>query len=560
MDSATSPALSPPAFPAQGDFTAIAAPDLLIDLVRRRFSGTLRADRGGVVKVLYFGEGDLACASSNAEEDRLGNLLVRHGRLGAEQLAHAKQRQGEKASIGNTLVELGFITSAELLWGARRQVEDIVTDLLGWREGSYQIRASTLSKEIVNLQMPARTLVVRALQQLTDRELVVERLGTMEAVLSRVEPFNEAARAFDFGFAADELLSSLDGRRTVHAICESIDMEDFQACKVLYTLLCFGLLRRATPPSARELVFVEGELQEGQQMVRVPEPASRWARRKAERSEEPPAPPPIQLASPAETAPDEEVVSIVINEESGAGSPSEPSAEPAVEETTAVPNPLEGAAHRNPGRRLVLPAIAWKGLIALGLAALIGAVIYFTYFRPTLDSEETQLLAALMEEADAPPAPAPPESSGRAAQSEPPPASTPAPRTSLAAPGPLENARPLTMLSADANFRSAIDLVKQRRIPEAADWFRRALARQEAGRYAVQVLLACQDSTLENSFERAPERTLYFVSTTYRGQTCYKLFDGIYSTEGEARSEIDRLPPLFREGGNRPAVVRLPQH
>ena len=102
-------------------------------------------------------------------------------------------------------------------------------------------------------------------------------------------------------------------------------------------------------------------------------------------------------------------------------------------------------------------------------------------------------------------------------------------------------------------------LVAQRRIPEAADLFARALQEQAPDRYAIQLLLACQDSTLESAFERLPERVLYFVSTSYRGQTCYRLFDGIYPSEAEARADLERLPPLFREGGNRPAVVRLPR-
>lgn len=550
-------------------------------------------DRQGIVKVIYFGQGDLACASSNAEEDRLGNLLVRTGRLSPEQLAHAKSRQSEKASIGNTLVELGYITAAELLEGARRQVEEIVADLVGWREGAYQVRASALSREVVNLSLPARAVLVRALQHTQDRELLVERLGSMEAVLARNEPFEEAARGFDFGFPAEPVLTAINGRNTVREICEAVDLEDFQACKVLYTLLTFGLLRRTSPVAPRELLFVEGELQNGEKLARADEIKPRWGRRRAAREQE---------AAPAQTAP---IIAVVAppapepeSEESAApaltAEPAGPVAGPAEPMTEAIEpaeddsapaeidipmDEADGPAEAAPtGRPSPLSGLVWRGAAVSALLALVGGILYFTYFRPTLspgDAEEARLLAALMDEAEreAPPEPAPgaPATKGPAARSVPPnqnaepPAPTrkaaSAPATSQgtsASPPSLENARAHTMLSADANFRSAIDLIKDQRFPEAAELFGRALQEQSPGSYSIQVLLACQDSTLERAFERAPNRTLYFVSTTFRGQSCYRLLDGLYPSEMEARRELERLPAFFREDGNLPTVVRAP--
>lgn len=546
--------------------------------MRRRFTGTLRVDRTGTVKVIYFSQGDLACASSNSEEDRLGNLLVRLGRLSAEQLEHAKTRQSPRASIGNTLVELGYITAAELLEGARRQVEEIVTDLMGWREGTYQVRATPLSREVVNLALPARSLVVRALQQIQDRELVVERLGSMEAVLARVEPFDEAARALDFGFPAEPLLAALDGQRTVREACDAVDMEDFQASKVLYTLLAFGLLRRVPPgpggAPARELVFVEGELLNGEALPRANETRPRWSLRRGARGRPaappaaaPAAPIPVADASEEDAAPagdpagqepasgDGEVASIPVAAEAPAAAGEEaPAAFAATEEIELnieeePAGPPERPRRFRPGRSL------WTAVLGLALLALLGGILYFAYFRPTLgpdDAEEARLLEALMDEAreepeaphPVPPAAAPPSDSTQAPRREPP---------------PLEKRRPPTMLSADANFRSAIELMRDGRFPEAAESFRRALDSQSPDSYTIQVLLACKPSTLERAFERAPDRTLYFVSTPFRGQTCYRLLDGLYAGEPEARRELERVPAFFREEGNRPAVVRAPR-
>jgi hypothetical protein len=568
----------------QGDFTSVSAADLLVDLLRRRFTGTLRVDRAGTVKVLYLSQGDFACASSNAEEDRLGNLLVQLGHLTPEQLEHAKAKQAERSSIGNTLVELGYITAAELLNGARRQVEEIVAHLLGWREGVYQTRPTPLSKEVVNLGMPGRAVVARALQRLPDRELVVERLGGLETVLSRVEPFDEGARSLDVGFQAEPILSALDGRRSVREICELLDLEDFTVCKTLHTLLCFGLVKKTAGAAPRALVFVEGELQDGDMLTRAGEAASRRARRMASRASTgasprlAPAPPPA-AAAPATSGEGQAVGSTSADRaEASDGSPAALAAAESVD-TGALPT-FEPTAPAGSGhlRRLAVLAAA-----ALGLVAVVAGIVYFTYFRPTTgpgEEEEARLIAALLEEAQeegssaAPAPPAPRPTAVKPATPIEPPAgrtpsggsATPSPSAPSAAPPPvaaaappLAKTSPSTMLVSDANFRSALELVEERRFREAAESFGRALGNQAPGAYSIQILLACQDATLEKSFTRAAGRTLYVVPTTFRGQACYRLFDGLYSTDQEARRELEKLPAIFFEDGNLPVVVRAPR-
>jgi hypothetical protein len=554
----------------QGDFTSVSAADLLVDLLRRRFTGTLRVDRAGTVKVLYLSQGDFACASSNAEPDRLGNLLVQMGHLTPEQLEHAKAKQAERTSIGNTLVELGYITAAELLNGARRQVEEIVADLLGWREGVYQTRPTPLSKEVVNLGMAGRAVVVRALQRLADRELVVERLGGLETVLSRLEPFDEAARSLDLGFQAEPILTAVDGRRSVREICEQLDLEDFTVCKTLHTLLCFGLVRKTAGAAPRALVFVEGELQNGDVMPRAGDRASRRARRAAARaSVSGPAPRLAPVPPPGSAAPgaDSETEAVGSGgagagqaelgydspEELVASEPADPGAAP------FEPAPFEPTAQAGPAD---LRRLAVRAAVALGLAAVVAGIVYFTYFRPTTrtdDEEEARLIAALLEEAQVEAEPAAPEEPAPRPTAVKPRTVIEAPPPSAAAPPPLAKPARSTMLSSDANFRSALELAGERRFREAAESFRRALENQAAGAYSIQILLACQDATLEKSFARAAGRTLYVVPTTFRGQACYRLFEGLYGSDEEARRELERLPALFFEDGNRPIVVRAPQ-
>jgi hypothetical protein len=468
-----------------------------------------------------------------------------------------------------------------------------------------------LSKEVVNLGMPGRSLLVRALQQLTDRELVLERVGTLEAVLLRQSCFDEVARGLDFGFPADDVLAAIDGQRTVREICDASGLDDFQVCKVLYTLMLLGAVDHELRP-ARELIFVEGELENGEEIPRVDDgtKARRSWLRSARASTHPaqPTAPATPASAPPPVRQEPEAVAAAPPASDAAIEPetsTEETAETGTKETPA-PTPAEvqpaqaAVRRRRPGRTAL-----WAASLAVPLLAIGASLYYATYVRPTLDSddaEEARLMAALVEELEESGEIDAPEDASQAAVvpgipdaggvpspgAEPPPSGEaggearpvltepkpdPRPGPGEASGGPqaplsqpprreapaLENRALFTMLSRDGNFREALNLVRKRRLRQAAESFQRALAAQPAGSHTIQLLLACQGSTVEKAFERTPDRTLYFVTTTFRGQTCYRLFDGLYASAAEARTHLSRVPAIFREDGNRPGIVRVPR-
>jgi hypothetical protein len=96
------------------------------------------------------------------------------------------------------------------------------------------------------------------------------------------------------------------------------------------------------------------------------------------------------------------------------------------------------------------------------------------------------------------------------------------------------------------------------------DWIRRAerdkssLAKRRNARYSVQLELACELPTLENALNwDRPPGTIWFVPSTYRGRTCFRVLWGRYGSLAEARAAKTRVPEFFTAPGNRPAVVSI---
>jgi len=97
-----------------------------------------------------------------------------------------------------------------------------------------------------------------------------------------------------------------------------------------------------------------------------------------------------------------------------------------------------------------------------------------------------------------------------------------------------------------------------------ADWLlraerdRQALSRRRNVRYAVQLELACEIPTLERAWSwDKPPGTMWLLTTSYRGGTCFRVLWGHYATLGQAQSAKARIPGFFVVPGNRPVVVSV---
>jgi len=87
---------------------------------------------------------------------------------------------------------------------------------------------------------------------------------------------------------------------------------------------------------------------------------------------------------------------------------------------------------------------------------------------------------------------------------------------------------------------------------------RRAQSKRRNVRYAVQLELACEIPTLEKAWNLdKPPGTMWLLTTSYRGRTCFRVMWGRFASLPEAREAKARVPEFFVAPGNRPAVVSV---
>ena len=125
-----------------GNLKTISFPDILQLIGTGKKTGQLLATHASQRKELFFRNGNLISASSsNTEEDMIGNLLLRKGKITKTDLQKAVSLQKQSGRrIGAIMLELGLLNKAELTQYLKTQVEEIVYNLFSWSEGEFSFQ------------------------------------------------------------------------------------------------------------------------------------------------------------------------------------------------------------------------------------------------------------------------------------------------------------------------------------------------------------------------------------------------------------------------------------
>ncbi len=127
----------------KGSLKEASLPDVLQLLALGKRTGCLAvADRQNF-GYIFFDEGRISYASIVNRRDRLGDLLVKNGRLTPEQLEEAIRLQGERRDkkLGEILLGMGIIARDELEEYMRLQIEEAVYYLFTWTSGTFNFEA-----------------------------------------------------------------------------------------------------------------------------------------------------------------------------------------------------------------------------------------------------------------------------------------------------------------------------------------------------------------------------------------------------------------------------------
>jgi hypothetical protein len=213
------------------------------DVWRARATGILHLSSGATAKKIFFKSGEIVFAATNEERERLGERLVRAGRIKrsiVDLACRVMERSHQR--FGKTIVEWGWVSPAEIQYWIAEQIKDIVYSVFSWSSGDYRFEPA---EEPVEPDL---------LLELHTAEVIWEgarRIGNLDAIRVGVgDPKGSLALAggsrlgIPVGQNEGYILARVDGQTTISEILSSSPLEEEDTLRCIYALLLAGVLER----------------------------------------------------------------------------------------------------------------------------------------------------------------------------------------------------------------------------------------------------------------------------------------------------------------------------
>ncbi len=130
----------------KGNFQRHPFAELVVEIVQAKLSGSLRLTDKAHKAIIYFREGSVVHAASNAREQRLFSVLLNRNKVDQKTLSQFPNLAND-IELASALVEKQIFTKNEIDDLVRLQIESIIIDALTWPNGDWVFSPLTRLRE-----------------------------------------------------------------------------------------------------------------------------------------------------------------------------------------------------------------------------------------------------------------------------------------------------------------------------------------------------------------------------------------------------------------------------
>ena len=221
---------------------------ILIDLHNNNKTGTLTVKTPVFIKKIYVDKGEVIFASSTWKDDRLGEVLLKGGKINLEQYEESvKVLKLSGKKLGTILVELGYLTPKELFWAVKYQAKEIIYSLFSLECAEYEfVEGEIPQKDILTLKIHLGSLIYEGLKRIDNFTRIKRELPDFRYPLSISIGTSSLFEGIELNPMQKGILSMIDGKRSIMELVDHAcaDVKPFEALKSLYVLWFMGILKR----------------------------------------------------------------------------------------------------------------------------------------------------------------------------------------------------------------------------------------------------------------------------------------------------------------------------
>lgn len=248
----------------KGSLKEASLPDVLQLLSMGQKTGCLSVTHRNNFGSIFFDKGRICFASIVNRRDRLGDILVKSGKLTQAQLddAIAEQSRDRDTRLGDILVRQGVISREGLHEQIRVQIEEAVYFLFTWMQGTFNFEADVRPEQqdfLVSISPDA--LLLEGARRVDEWSLIEKKIPTFDIVFD-VDRKRLSASGVALTSEQEVVVRLIDGRRDVQNIAEESGLVEFEVGKALYGLATAGFLHRVGTSKTAEPKVPEARVEE----------------------------------------------------------------------------------------------------------------------------------------------------------------------------------------------------------------------------------------------------------------------------------------------------------
>ena len=218
----------------------------LLELARKTGILAIRSERLNDDAVVHFDRGDIVFAMRRRSTRRIGQLLLRAGKLTERELerALAIQQQNPGPRLAEILLEMGSVTEPTLKTYLRFQVEETIYDLMSWDEGRFRFdEEAELRLERVHVRVRVDALLMEGARRIDEWSRIEAKVPGATAVPVLAPATDEDSSPLRLRPEEWEVLAEVDGGRDIRRIAADLGRSTFDVAKIIHGLVATGVLR-----------------------------------------------------------------------------------------------------------------------------------------------------------------------------------------------------------------------------------------------------------------------------------------------------------------------------
>lgn len=229
--------------------------DLVAMLAQGNWDGELVVDDGESRREVFFERGSVIGANSNAERERLGEVLYRYGALTTEQIERVAGAVSPALRFGEAAVRLGFLTNDQLFSLIGKQTEEVVYAAMLVHAGEFYFREGIDQRRLAyRLNLSVNALLMEGVRRMDEMECFRARIPSSLHVPSQV-----AGQTVAEDHEHHAVWQAVDGARSVEELGRVVGQGEFETTRALFQLIQAGAIvvgpPRPTGPVAIVTLF-----------------------------------------------------------------------------------------------------------------------------------------------------------------------------------------------------------------------------------------------------------------------------------------------------------------